>query len=102
MTEWRWNRLVITRGRDGMVAFEKNAEPVTIPIYGSDQVVDVTGRRYGDCNFHRRVGRWSRYGFRGAPGEHCGRLVVMKRGTATVSDKELMAAIDQYSATIHS
>ena len=35
--------LVITRGRDGMVAFEKNAKPLVIPIFGSDQVVDVTG-----------------------------------------------------------
>ena len=35
--------LVITRGRDGMVAFEKNAAPLVIPIFGSDQAVDVTG-----------------------------------------------------------
>ena len=43
MREMRLESLVITRGRDGMVAFEKDAEPVAIPIYGSDQVVDVTG-----------------------------------------------------------
>ena len=35
--------LVITRGRDGMVAFERDAKPENIPIFGSDQVVDVTG-----------------------------------------------------------
>ena len=35
--------LVITRGRDGMAAFERDAKPVMIPIYGSDQAVDVTG-----------------------------------------------------------
>ena len=35
--------LVITRGRDGMVAFEKDAQPLAVPIFGSDQVVDVTG-----------------------------------------------------------
>ena len=43
MKEMALDCLVITRGRDGMVAFEKNAEPAAIPIYGSDQVVDVTG-----------------------------------------------------------
>ena len=35
--------LVITRGRDGMVAFERQRAPVQIPIYGSDEVTDVTG-----------------------------------------------------------
>src|SRR4051812_41773708 len=35
--------LVITRGRDGMVAFDHRHKPVDIPIYGSDQVADVTG-----------------------------------------------------------
>ena len=35
--------LVITRGRDGMVCFERDAKPESIPIFGSDQVVDVTG-----------------------------------------------------------
>src|SRR5207302_8705643 len=35
--------LVITRGRDGMVAFNKRHKPLDIPIYGSDEVADVTG-----------------------------------------------------------
>ncbi|HEY1271114.1 MAG TPA: PfkB family carbohydrate kinase, partial [Terriglobales bacterium] len=35
--------LVITRGRDGMVAFTKRHKPVDIPIHGSDEVADVTG-----------------------------------------------------------
>ena len=34
---------MITRGRDGMVAFERRRKPVDIPIYGSDEVADVTG-----------------------------------------------------------
>ena len=35
--------LLITRGRHGMVAFERGRQAGEIPIYGSDQVVDVTG-----------------------------------------------------------
>jgi len=35
--------LVITRGRDGMVAFDKNAKPLVIGSSVFDQVVDVTG-----------------------------------------------------------
>src|SRR5215472_12704460 len=40
MGEWLRNELkleslVITRGRDGMVAFEKDAEPLMIPVHGS-------------------------------------------------------------------
>src|SRR6201993_4370311 len=35
--------LVITRGRDGMAAFTDRHKPVDIPIFGSDEVADVTG-----------------------------------------------------------
>jgi len=35
--------LVITRGRDGMVAFNRRNKPVDIPCYGSEEVTDVTG-----------------------------------------------------------
>ncbi len=90
--------LLITRGRDGMVAFEKDARPVSIPIFGSDQVVDVTGA--GDTV----IATYTAALAAGADSEVAARLanfaggvVVMKRGTATVSSKELLAAIDQYA-----
>ena len=35
--------LLITRGKDGMVVFPRRHKPVDIPIYGSDEVADVTG-----------------------------------------------------------
>src|SRR6202165_5441197 len=35
--------LLITRGKDGMVIFPRRHKPVEIPIYGSDEVADVTG-----------------------------------------------------------
>ncbi|MEN8153457.1 MAG: bifunctional ADP-heptose synthase [Acidobacteriota bacterium] len=35
--------IVLKRGHKGMIVFEKNKEPVNIPIYGSQNIVDVTG-----------------------------------------------------------
>ena len=43
MERMKLQSLVITRGRDGMVAFDVKHKPVDVPIFGSDQVTDVTG-----------------------------------------------------------
>lgn len=91
--------LVITRGRDGMVTFERDAEPENIPIFGSDQVVDVTGA--GDtviATFTAALAAGADAKTAAKLANLAGGLVVMKRGTATVSAKELLAAIDQYAA----
>ena len=91
--------LVITRGRDGMVAFEKNAAPVTIPIFGSDQVVDVTGA--GDtviATFTAALAAGADTETAARLANFAGGIVVMKRGTATVSNLELLSAIDHYAA----
>lgn len=91
--------LVITRGRDGMVAFERDGEPENIPIFGSDQVVDVTGA--GDtviAAFTAALAAGADAKTAAKLANLAGGLVVMKRGTATVSGKELLAAIDQFSA----
>ena len=101
MTEMALESLVITRGRDGMVAFEKDAAPLTIPIYGSDQVVDVTGA--GDtviATFTAALAAGADTASAARLANFAGGIVVMKRGTATVSRKELLAAIDQYSSTV--
>ena len=90
--------LVITRGRDGMVAFEKDKEPLAVPIFGSDQVVDVTGA--GDtviATFTAALAAGADTADATRLANFAGCIVVMKRGTATVSDKELLAAIDRYS-----
>jgi rfaE bifunctional protein kinase chain/domain len=87
--------LVITRGSDGMVAFQKKHKPVEIPIYGSDEVADVTGA--GDTV----IATFTAALAAGADTESAARLanlaggiVVMKRGTATVSAEELILAIE--------
>ena len=92
--------LVITRGRDGMVAFEKNVAPLTIPIFGSDQVVDVTGA--GDtviATFTAALAAGADTPTAARLANFAGGIVVMKRGTATVSKQELQSAIDQYAVT---
>jgi D-glycero-beta-D-manno-heptose-7-phosphate kinase len=100
LDELKLDSLVITRGRDGMVAFERDAKPMMIPIYGSDQVVDVTGA--GDtviATYTAALAAGADTIDAARLANFAGGIVVMKRGTATVSSKELLAAIDQYSAT---
>lgn len=88
--------LVITRGRDGMVAFQRKHKPVNIPIHGSDQVADVTGA--GDtviATFTAALAAGADVEEAARLANYAGGIVVMKRGTATVSAAELIAAVDQ-------
>src|SRR5579864_7108273 len=92
--------LVITRGRDGMVAFPGKHRAADIPIFGSDQVTDVTGA--GDTV----IAAFTAALAAGASAEdaahianYAGGIVVMKRGTATVSNQELLDAIAQSPPT---
>src|SRR5271165_3601793 len=73
--------LVITRGRDGMVAFDRNVAPLVIAIFTAALAAGA------DTASAARLANFA------------GGVVVMKRGTATVSNLELQSAIDQYAAT---
>src|SRR5579859_1627921 len=88
--------LLITRGRDGMVVFPRRHKPVDIPIHGSDEVADVTGA--GDTV----IAAYTAALAAGATAEeaaqlanYAGGIVVMKRGTATVTQQELLDALDK-------
>ena len=88
--------LVITRGRDGMVAFHGKHKPVDIPICGSDQVTDVTGA--GDtviATFTAALAAGASTEDAAHLANYAGGIVVMKRGTATVSQQELLEAIEK-------
>jgi rfaE bifunctional protein kinase chain/domain len=92
--ETRAAAVLITRGSRGMALFEDDRPTVHIPIVGSDQIADVTGA--GDTVIATMTLALSA----GAPFEdaarlanYAGGLVVMKRGTATVSASELRYAI---------
>jgi len=102
MRRMKLESLVITRGRDGMLVAERKHKPVEIPIFGGDQVTDVTGA--GDTV----IATYTAAIAAGASAEEAARLanyaggiVVMKRGTATVGHQELLDAIDRDSARKH-
>lgn len=88
--------VLVTRGNEGMALFQKNQPPIYIPIFGSDQVADVTGA--GDTV----VATVSLMMAAGATAEQAARvanlaggIVVMKMGTATVSREEITQSISR-------
>lgn len=96
MERMKLQSLLITRGRDGMVAFDQRHAPVDIPIFGSDEVADVTGA--GDtviAAFSAALAAGASTEEAAQLANYAGGIVVMKRGTATVSREELLRAIDQ-------
>lgn len=96
MERMKLQSLVITRGRDGMVAFDAKHRPVDIPISGSDQVADVTGA--GDtviAAFTAALAAGATTEEAAHLANYAGGIVVMKRGTATVSHAELLEALEK-------
>jgi D-glycero-beta-D-manno-heptose-7-phosphate kinase len=96
MARMKLQSLIITRGRDGMAAFSGRHKPVDIPIFGSDEVADVTGA--GDtviAAFTAALAGGASTLEAAQIANYAGGIVVMKRGTATVSRAELLAAIEK-------
>jgi rfaE bifunctional protein kinase chain/domain len=89
------NAVFITRGSRGMTLFEPGRPTVHIPIFGSDQVADVTGA--GDtviATVTLALAAGASFYEAARLANYTGGLVVMKRGTATVSPAELRDAIE--------
>ena len=96
MSQMKLQSLGITRGRDGMVAFTRRHKPVDIPIFGSDEVADVTGA--GDtviATFAAALAAGASNEEAAHLANYAGGIVVTKRGTATVSRQELLLAVEQ-------
>jgi len=96
MSRMKLQSLVITRGGDGMAAFSGRHKPIDIPIFGSDEVADVTGA--GDtviATFTAALAAGASTEEAAHLANYAGGIVVMKRGTATVSQQELLAALEQ-------
>lgn len=86
--------VLITRGSRGMALFVPGQRTVHIPIVGSDETVDVTGA--GDtvmATMALALGAGASFEAAARLANHAGGLVVMKRGTATVSAAELRASV---------
>jgi rfaE bifunctional protein kinase chain/domain len=88
--------VLVTRGSRGMALFESKRPTDLIPIVGSDQVTDVTGA--GDtviATFALSLAAGATFGEAARLANFAAGIVVMKRGTATVSAPELVAAIGE-------
>lgn len=90
--------VLVTRGSRGMALFERGRPPLHIPIVGSDQIADVTGA--GDtviATVTLALSAGADLEAAARLANHAGGLVVMKRGTATVTAAELRASIRAYA-----
>lgn len=92
--EWQLQALLVTRGKLGMSLFV--ADGFThIPIYGSDEVADVTGA--GDtvtASYCTALAAGGSFEEAARLANYAAGLAVMKKGTATVSPAELLEAIE--------
>jgi rfaE bifunctional protein kinase chain/domain len=90
--------LLVTRGGRGMALFEPDAPTRHIPIFGSDEIADVTGA--GDtvmATMALALAAGATFESAAHLANYAGGLVVMKRGTATVGADELRHAIPERS-----
>jgi rfaE bifunctional protein kinase chain/domain len=86
--------LLVTRGKDGMALFENDQPTRAIPIFGSEEARDVTGA--GDtviAVFTLALAAGATYLEAAHLANFAGGIVVMKRGTATVTRAELEEAV---------
>jgi rfaE bifunctional protein kinase chain/domain len=86
--------LVVTRGKDGMSVFEPGHRVENISVYGAPEAVDVTGA--GDtviAAFTLSLAAGASFLDAARLATYAGGIVVMKRGTATVTQVELLAAL---------
>ena len=87
--------VLITRGKDGMALFERGKKTMHIPIYGSDEIADVTGA--GDtviATFTLALAAGANYYDAARLANYAGGVVVMKYGTRPITYKELMEAVE--------
>ena len=86
--------LLVTRGSRGMALLERDGGTSFIPIHGTDEIADVTGA--GDtviATFTTALAAGASPIEAATLANVAGGLVVMKRGTATVSPAELAQAL---------
>ncbi|MBN8721445.1 MAG: sugar kinase [Acidobacteria bacterium] len=87
--------LLLTRGSDGMILFQKKHPAILIPVVGSKEPVDVTGA--GDtviATFTLALASGASFLQAAKIANHAGAIVVMKRGTATLTISELLTSME--------
>jgi rfaE bifunctional protein kinase chain/domain len=94
MRKLRSPALLVTRGSRGMVLFEKGKPPFPIPVRGTTDIVDVTGA--GDTvigAFTLALAAGASFREAAELANFAGGVVVMKKGAAALSPRELRQAI---------
>jgi rfaE bifunctional protein kinase chain/domain len=90
--------VLITRGSRGMALFVPGTPTAHIPIVGSDEIADVTGA--GDtvmATLALALAAGATFESAARLANHAGGIVVMKRGTATVTADELRASVRRHA-----
>ena len=94
-----YKALLVTRGGHGMTLIEANTAPLHIDAVGSRQPVDVTGA--GDtviAAYALALASGASFADAARLANLAGGLVVMKRGTATISSGKLVSVIAQVAS----
>jgi len=89
-----YQALLVTRGGNGMMLLERDEAPLHIGAVGAQQPVDVTGA--GDtviATFALSVASGASFSDAARLANYAGGLVVMKRGTASITAQELEHSI---------
>jgi rfaE bifunctional protein kinase chain/domain len=91
-----YRSLLVTRGRHGVLLLEEGARALHVAAVGSHDAVDVTGA--GDtviATYSLALAAGADFADAARLANHAGGVVVLKRGTATVSPEELLASVAQ-------
>ena len=94
--------VLITRGGRGMALFVPDTPTVHIPIFGSDEIADVTGA--GDtvmATMALALAAGATFEAAARLANYAGGIVVMKRGTATVVGRRDSRAVRSDALSSH-
>ncbi len=94
MARQKLQALLVTRGKYGMILYEASGAEWNIPVFGTDQVADVTGA--GDtviAAFSLGLAAGADFIDAARLSNLAGGIVVMKKGTATASREEIRTAL---------
>lgn len=93
-----YQSLLITRGNKGMTLIEKDKPPLRMEAVGAKEPIDVTGA--GDtviATFALSLASGLSFSESANLANHAGGIVVMKKGTASVSLDELLKSLKEYT-----
>ncbi|MGD9589255.1 MAG: bifunctional heptose 7-phosphate kinase/heptose 1-phosphate adenyltransferase [Pyrinomonadaceae bacterium] len=92
--------MLVTRGNKGMLLVSEGAQAVSFAAIGSEEPVDVTGA--GDtviAVFALGLASGMTYEQAAIVANHAGGIVVMKKGTATISSDELIGSLQRLGSS---